>query len=262
MAGNSRVDDGFADQGEFMRSAFIPLGCPATIFLIAGFLDGKLWPWDDRLSYIIARADAAASHVTIDGHDVKVALQTPGQRHHTLAHLRDLCKTIGNSDLYTLIDSIGEQLGVSVPSTPPPAYQPLTWDEVRALESQGIDFAPHSLTHRIFSRLNSEEATAEIAGSWKRLQEELQRPLPVFAWPTGRPMDYTARDVALLQELGLSAYATTEPDYSFVGKRATDAVPPYSLRRFSLPTRISDVLQYGSWIERGKQIARRTVRSR
>jgi hypothetical protein len=36
---------------------------------------------------------------------------------------------------------------------------------------------------------------------------------------------------------------------------------PYALRRFSLPDRIRDVLQYGSWIERGKQIARRTVRS-
>jgi peptidoglycan/xylan/chitin deacetylase (PgdA/CDA1 family) len=257
------IDDGFADQGELVRSAFVPSGCPVTIFLIAGFLDGKLWPWDDQLAYIVARADAAVSDVTVDGHKVKVALHTSGQRHQTLADLRNLCKSIGNSNLYALIGAIGQQLGVSVPATPPPAYTPLTWEEARALELLGgVDFAPHSVSHRIFSQLNNEDAAAEIADSWRRLREELRRPLPVFAWPTGRPGDYTTRDIALLQTSGLSAYATTEPDYSFVGKRATDAVPPYSLRRFSLPTRIRDVLQYGSWIERGKQIARRTVRSR
>jgi peptidoglycan/xylan/chitin deacetylase (PgdA/CDA1 family) len=257
------IDDGFADQGELVRSAFMPAGCPVTVFLIAGLLDGKLWPWDDQLSYIMARADAAASEVTVAGQKVRVALHTPEQRHQTLANLRDLCKSIGNSDLYAIIASIGQQLGVSVPTAPPPAYAPLTWDETRALEALGgVDFAPHSVTHRIFSQLDSKDAATEIAASWQRLREELRRPLPVFAWPTGRPMDYTARDVALLQEAGLSAYATTEPDYSFVGKRASDAVPPYSLRRFSLPTRIRDVLQYGSWIERGKQIARRRVRGR
>jgi hypothetical protein len=109
--------------------------------------------------------------------------------------------------------------------------------------------------------LNSEDATAEITGSWRRLQQELSRPLPVFAWPTGRPADYTERDILLLRACGLSGYATTDADYSFIGRRSTDVAAPYSLRRFSLPTRIRDVLQYGSWIERGKQIARRTVGS-
>lgn len=256
------IDDGFADQGELVRSAFFPFGCPVTIFLITGFLDGQLWPWDDRLTYIIAHADAGATHLSVDGRKIKLSLQTRSQRHQALEQLRDLCKSIVNSELYALVDSMAQQLEVHVPALPPPAFRPLTWEEARALESQGVDFAPHSVTHRIFSRLNREDAIAEITGSWHRLQQELRRPLPVFAWPTGRTADYTERDILLLRELGLSAYATTEADYSFVGRRAMDVARPYSLRRFALPTRIRDVLQYGSWIERGKQIARRTVGSR
>jgi peptidoglycan/xylan/chitin deacetylase (PgdA/CDA1 family) len=256
------IDDGFADQGELVRSAFFPFGCPVTIFLITGFLDGQLWPWDDRLTYIIAHADAGATHLSVDGRKIKLSLQTRSQRHHTLEQLRDLCKSIVNSELYSLVDSMAQQLEVLVPALPPAAFRPLTWEEARVLESQGVDFAPHSVTHRIFSRLSREDAIAEITGSWHRLQQELRRPLPVFAWPTGRTADYTERDILLLRELGLSAYATTEADYSFVGRRAMDVARPYSLRRFALPTRIRDVLQYGSWIERGKQIARRTVGSR
>jgi peptidoglycan/xylan/chitin deacetylase (PgdA/CDA1 family) len=256
------MDDGFADQGELVRSAFIPCGCPVTIFLITGFLDGKIWPWDDRLAYIMTRSESEATQVAVGGQKVKLSLQSESQRHRTLEQVRSLCKSINNADLYGVVDSIAQQLQVQVPVPPPPAFRPLTWDDVRDLESQGVDFAPHSITHRIFSQLSREDAIAEIAGSWQRVQQELRRPLPVFAWPTGRPTDYSERDVGLLRELGLSAYATTEADYAFMGRRAADAMSPYSLRRFALPTRIRDVLQYGSWIERGKQIARRTVRSR
>lgn len=257
------VDDGFEDQAELARSAFIPFGCPVTIFLITGFLDGQIWPWDDRLAYIVTRAsDDAATHVTVEGHRLRLSLQTATQRRHALDQLRDLCKSVDNADLYRIVDSIAQQLQVQLPVPPPPAFKPLAWDDVRALESEGVDFGPHSMTHRIFSRLTREEAVAEIGGSWRRLQQELRRPLPVFAWPTGRARDYTQRDIELLRDLGLSAFVTTEADYAFLGRRSTDAVSPYSLRRFSLPMRIRDVLQYGSWIERGKQIARGSVRSR
>lgn len=256
------IDDGFDDQGELARSAFIPFGCPVTVFLITGFLDGQIWPWDDRLAYIMTRASQdAATHVTVDGQRLKLTLQTATQRHHALDQVRELCKSVDNANLYSTVDSIAQQLQVALPVPPPPAFRPLAWDEVRALESEGVDFGPHSITHRIFSRLSHEEALAEIAGSWRRLQQELRRPLPVFAWPTGRARDYTHRDIELLRDLGLSAFVTTEADYAFIGRRSVDSMSPYSLRRFALPMRIRDVLQYGSWIERGKQIARRSVRS-
>ena len=44
------MDDGFADQGTFVRQVFAPLHCPVTIFAIVGFLDGVLWPWEDQLA--------------------------------------------------------------------------------------------------------------------------------------------------------------------------------------------------------------------
>lgn len=255
------IDDGFADQGELARRAFAACNCPVTLFLITGLLDQQLWPWDDRLSFAFGQARADTFEITVAGRKMRLSLQTPQQRHHALDQVRNHCKSIPNGRLYELVDEIATQLDVSVPAAAPPQFRALSWDEARALEGHGVEFAPHSVTHRIISQLTAEEARNEISVSWRRLQEELRRPLPVFAWPTGRASDYTQRDAMMLQELGLSAYATTDADYTYFGRRKTDASGPHVLRRFSLPHRIRDVLQYGSWIERGKQIARRSVRS-
>jgi peptidoglycan/xylan/chitin deacetylase (PgdA/CDA1 family) len=254
------IDDGFADQGELART-FTALHCPVTIFLISGFLDHQIWPWDDRISYALRRSTCETVDLALGERRLSVDLRIPHQRHRALEEIREYCKTTSNQHLYAKVDDIARQLGVELPHEAPPEFRPLSWDEARTLERCGVDFAPHSVTHRIFSQLSEDEARTEINESWRRLQAELHRPLPVFAWPTGRSADYSARDVALLRQAGLTAYATTDADYAYLGRRASDLLAPYGLRRFSLPNRMRDVLQYGSWIERGKQIARRTLGS-
>ena len=250
------IDDGFADQAVMAREVFVAESCPATVFLISGLMDGQLWPWDDRLAYAFTRAQAARLEITLGGERCSLPLCSPQERSAALAHVRGRCKRIPNKDLYAIVDMVAHQMGVSLPDTPPPAYRPLTWDEARALESAGVEFAPHSITHRIFSQLSADEAREEIQHSWRRMQEELTHPVPLFAWPTGRRADYTSRDVELVREAGLEACASTEPDYTPLDLRSSAVHGLCSLRRFPLPSRIRDVLQYGSWIERGKQLVR------
>jgi len=139
---------------------------------------------------------------------------------------------------------------------PPPAHRPMTWDDARALEPLGIDFAPHSISHRIFSRLSDAEARAEITESWLRLKQELRNPLPLFAWPTGRVGDYTERDVALLPAVGLNVCASAVAGYAEISHEVQPLHGVHNFTRFPFPDRIRDVLQYGSWIERGKELVR------
>jgi peptidoglycan/xylan/chitin deacetylase (PgdA/CDA1 family) len=256
------IDDGFADQAMMARSVFAAEHCPVTVFLISGLVDGQLWPWDDRLAYAIGRTQAAQLDVTLETKHLRLPLQSVQQRSHSLEQLRNHCKRLVNSDVYAVADAVARQLGVTLPDTAPPAYRPLTWDEARALESQGVEFAPHSISHRIFSRLSAAQAREEITQSWRRLQEELAHPLPLFAWPTGRPEDYTERDVALVRDAGLQACASTDADYTHTDPLTGHVHGLCNLRRFPLPMRIRDVLQYGSWIERGKQILRNALPGR
>src|SRR5262245_54695213 len=59
------IDDGFADQAELARSAFLSVNCPVTIFLVTGFLDQKLWPWDDRVAFILKRTSVPILEIKV-----------------------------------------------------------------------------------------------------------------------------------------------------------------------------------------------------
>ena len=49
------IDDGFIDHHDIAGPLFADYDIPLTFFLVTGFIDGELWPWDDQLSYAIGR---------------------------------------------------------------------------------------------------------------------------------------------------------------------------------------------------------------
>lgn len=246
-------DDGFADQAQLLRQAFVPVGCPATVFLITDFLDGKLWPWDDQIGYIIRHTTRPTATLAFGGRQLSLDLRSVAARQKAVEQVRERCKKTSNSDLYAQLRDVAAQLDVELPQEPPAEYRPMAWNEVRSLAAQNIDFGPHSMTHRILSRLSSQEAQREIAGSWARLKQELDNPLPVFAWPTGRRSDYERKDIEIARHIGLQASMATDDDYSYVPKRG-DRDDLFKIKRFALPDSTQGVLRYGSWIERGRQL--------
>lgn len=247
------IDDGFADQVELVRDAFMPLQCPVTIFPICGFLDGELWPWDDQVSFICNHAAARVHAVNLGAKNRNLDLSTTTARESAAHDLRDTLKSLPNADIYRHVAALAEQIGVVIPQQPPAHFRPLSWSTARELEAAGVDFGPHSVTHRIFSQLDAAEIRHEIARSWQRLQEELRNPLPVFAWPTGRPQDFTPECIAIARELGIQAAVSTEPGYAHMTE-STPADRMFHIQRFGLPEDLITTLRYGSWLERGREL--------
>ena len=246
------IDDGFADQAELVKSVFVPMHCPVTVFLITGFLDRKLWPWDDQLSYAFRRCRATNLSVTLAAETFNLQLDTENARRASLLRVRDHFKSIPGDNLYEAVAEVANLLEVQLPTQPPPEYRPMTWQEARALEAIGVDFGPHSVSHRIFSHLPPQDAHQEIAESWLRLRQELRDPLSILAWPTGRLADFAPRDMLLARELGLQAAVATNDGYAHI--IAKDPLTLYQISRFTLPNDIRGVLRYGSWLERGRQL--------
>lgn len=247
------MDDGFADQAELARDVFLPMQCPVTVFLITGFLDGTLWPWDDQLAYAFTTASPQTTEVRVGELLLPADLSSTQSRRDSLNLIRNRCKEIPNDDLYVLVKQIAAQLGVSIPVEAPPHFRPMTWQTARELEQLGVEFGPHSVTHRIFSRLPEEESRLELRNSWERLKHELKDPAPIFAWPTGRSCDFAPKDVAIARELGLQACVATESNYAKMGGGASSEAL-YRIPRFGLPFDVATVLRYGSWLERGRQL--------
>jgi peptidoglycan/xylan/chitin deacetylase (PgdA/CDA1 family) len=59
------------------------------------------------------------------------------------------------------------------------------WDELRELERHGVSVQSHGASHRAFSELRAGERTLELERSKAALEDKLERPVELFAYPYG-----------------------------------------------------------------------------
>lgn len=202
------LDDGYWDQAEQTVPLLLDHGVLPTVFLITGFLDGQLWPWDARVHELFRLAAGPSLQIRLAGSGLDFDIGSPASRLHSRHIFTELCKAVSDQRREKLISALCESVGVD-PEIPLPRHQrPMTWDQARALERRGVRFGSHSVSHCVFSRIPEERAVAELEVSGKRIAEELRRPLPVVAWPIGRPVDFGDRDLALAAQAGYQASAT------------------------------------------------------
>ncbi len=90
----------------------------------------------------------------------------------------------------------------------PPSQQNrmLTAEQIREMDSAGMEIASHSHTHPDFARLSHSEQAEEARLSRSILEELLQHPISGFAYPYGRFGEETPR---ILREAGYEWACTT-----------------------------------------------------
>lgn len=240
------MDDGFADQAEIAAPIFLEFNCPVTFFVITGMLDQNLWPWDAKASYLINASKNESISLSLPDKTYHFKISSRHERQEARRIIRDALKMMDQLGIDAVIEQISRATGVAIPASPPKEFEPISWARARELEDSGVKFAPHSITHRMLSKLDKDFAAEEISGSWIRLTEELSSPSPVFCYPTGRLCDFGPREIDLVKKAGLIGAVSTVPAY--VEVTATGKNNLYSLPRFPLPNSFEDFLQYCSWI--------------
>jgi len=81
----------------------------------------------------------------------------------------------------------------------------LTWEDLPALERQGVEVGSHSVTHRDLTVLSDREAAAELRVSRRDLERRLGHAVPWFAYPYGAA---DARTVQLVRRAGYELAVT------------------------------------------------------
>lgn len=243
------IDDGFIDQCDIAGPLFEEYDIPLTYFLVTDFIDGKLWPWDDQLAYLIDHANTGHYEIVLGSQIHNITLEEGrGSRSSVLKAIRNTLKERDNTRIYEIVKELYSSFNVTFPTVVPNTYRPMTWGQAAALQKSGHHIAAHTRTHRILSRLTNEDASDEIESSIIAVQKHIKSPANVFAYPTGRRPDFTRRDALFLNELGVSASVSTVAE-TFVPRHNLSVFERHSIPRLPMPSSRNDFIQYLSWIE-------------
>jgi peptidoglycan/xylan/chitin deacetylase (PgdA/CDA1 family) len=205
------IDDGYRDFLE-AQAIFRQFDIPATVFLVSDFLDGKLWLWFDKLKYALRQTKQNGLTIDLPARaSFTLPLNSDLDRQAAREKIANLMKGLENSQRISSCEQIVNQLEVELPASPPDEFAPLTWEEVRSLARERVEFGPHTKTHPILSQIVEPELLAdEILGSKKRIEEELKTPAVHFCYPNGRKSDLNDSTLKLVQDGGFHSAVTTE----------------------------------------------------
>ena len=166
------LDDGYAEQGLPIASLFSEFDCPVTVFATTGFLDGKLWMWWDKIEYVLRRTGKRRLAVEMGGSERTLAWEDEAGRVREQWGFVEACKKLEDAEKHGAIARLAEAADVELPEKPPPEYEPMSWEDLRASERMGMQFGPHTMTHPILARMSAESMYQEVADSWDRLRAE------------------------------------------------------------------------------------------
>ncbi len=225
------VDDGYAGFARTAAPIFAEYDCPVTLFVTTGFLDGRLWLWWDRVTYLFTHTQRSSLVLDLGAEERSYRWSTSGERDQAQHDVLRCLEWIDAPLREATIAGLSRQLDVEVPASPPPACAPISWDEVRRTAKLGVTFGPHTVTHPILSLATDDACCWEIEESYRRLRQETDAWVPVFCYPNGEPRSFGERELEVTRRAGFKAVLTTLRDYA----AARHVRPQETLERFALP---------------------------
>jgi peptidoglycan/xylan/chitin deacetylase (PgdA/CDA1 family) len=198
-------DDGYADNEAVAAPILQRLGMTATFFVSTGYLDGSCM-WNDR----VVEAVRACTDDVLDLRGLGLPSYPIGsleeRRKAVVALILDV-KHFDAPRRQSVVDAIVAATRASAPTA-----LMMSPAQVRHLRTLGMDVGAHTVMHPILTRVTVDNAHDEIAGSKRHLEQLLDAPVPLFAYPNGHPWhDYAAEHVELVRQCGFSAAVTTAP---------------------------------------------------
>jgi len=101
----------------------------------------------------------------------------------------------------------------------------MSWDQVRALVSQGFEIGNHTDTHIDMARSDQHTRRRELETSQQKIRQELGISTPLFAYPFGGPEYFSESARELVRECGFECCASCYGGVNAVG------ASPYDLKR-------------------------------
>jgi peptidoglycan/xylan/chitin deacetylase (PgdA/CDA1 family)/CelD/BcsL family acetyltransferase involved in cellulose biosynthesis len=199
-------DDGYQDNWEKAFPILQRYGLPATIFLATEAIDSREPLWFERLSLAVKKTRRDYLDLEFETPQ-RFWLRTQAERLDANSRLQGMLRRVADetrrcrlAEVLRLLEAgnCGDRNG-----------KMLTWEQVRRMKASGIDFGGHTVTHPFISKLAKERAEWELSRCKRRIEEELQRPVDYFAYPSGTNEDIAVWSKDLVRSAGYRAAVTS-----------------------------------------------------
>ena len=198
-------DDGYRDNYENALPILKRLRLPATIFLTTDFIGTNRRLWHDRLADAVAGTGLRSATCAGLGLDFTSRVG----RRDAFRALAGRLRTLPEPEKLRELDEIEALLAVRGEGRDSGAPVMLDWDQVRAMNREGIAFGAHTATHPILTRIPLGDARGEIERSRDAIRTNVGCDATLFAYPNGRAGDFNPEIQTLVREAGFQAAVST-----------------------------------------------------
>jgi len=175
----------------------------ATFFIATGFLNGGRM-WNDTVIEALRRAPPGELDLSALGLGRYQVDSADSRRAAIQALLRQL-KYLPMAERLAQVSALAARVGQPLPDD-----LMMTTAQLLRLRDAGMGLGAHTVNHPILARLPASAARQEIAQGRAELEQLLGQPVPLFAYPNGKPgEDYGSEHVAMVRELGFEAAVST-----------------------------------------------------
>jgi peptidoglycan/xylan/chitin deacetylase (PgdA/CDA1 family)/CelD/BcsL family acetyltransferase involved in cellulose biosynthesis len=199
-------DDGYRDNYEFAYPILKQYNLPATIFLTTGSLDSNEPLWFEQMAEAVKKTEREFIDLELDI-PRRFWLRNQEERLKSDKCLFGILRRLSDGDRHAWLVEILRQLGGGQECER--RGKMLTWDQVRLMSTNGIDFGGHTVSHPFLSKLTPGQAVWEVSECKRRIEVEVQKAVNFFAYPNGREEDFADSNKEILRSAGYQGAVTT-----------------------------------------------------
>jgi peptidoglycan/xylan/chitin deacetylase (PgdA/CDA1 family) len=180
-------DDGFIDNYVHAFPLLKSKGLRATFFLTTNYIDQHETLWDWELAKAMAKSK---NNFVLQGINTNETLERDVAQDDVdfLWKVIRRLKCISPNERTNLLNTIYKEIGYEVRSGE--ADKCMSWEDVRVMQSSGMEFGSHGCSHSSLAQIPFHEARSEIHSSKNIIEEKIGNACFHFAFPHGSTEDY------------------------------------------------------------------------
>jgi len=190
-------DDGWVDNYIYAAPLLKKLSLPATIFLPTMFINKNNLFWQEKIARAISNlltTTGDEANEIINKYNLKNLANSKIeiQRLNILKYVNGI-KSWPYSEIDELYNTITDLIGESFLNSHIDKY--MDWNQINELSNSKISFGSHAHTHKVLTRLNTNEINHEIKSSIQLISNSLNKTVKYIAYPNG-DSDQKVQDIA------------------------------------------------------------------